>query len=128
MSKHISYLSETFDDYLSALDGVKSLDDLRAVVATYRRFANDAFRVVSAMHEREWPAFRKGLRLERKQKFAGMPWAEKYGAVLLPEVMLRVAAIALKFKVPWGCAFIRAKDIGMIIERDGIARFAKEAA
>jgi len=128
MGVHVRYLDETFNEYLSALDGAKSLDDLRTVVATYRRFANDAFRVVSAMHEREWPAFRKGLRLERKQKFAGMPWAEKYGAVILPEVMLRVAAIALKFKVPWGCAFIRAKYVGMIIEQDGIARIAREAA
>jgi len=127
MGVHVRYLDETFNEYGEALDRAKSLDDLREVVTQYRRFAYDAVRLVAKMKANEWPAFKKGLRLERKGKFAGEDFAKKYGAVLMPEVMFKVGMIAHQFHVPWGCAFLHAKDLGKIVECDGIAKFSEEA-
>lgn len=128
MGQHIGYCDETLNDYGKALDDAKSLHDLRSVVAAYRRFADDAHGIVSQMEDGEWQTFKKGLRLERKGKFAGDDWAKKYGAVLMPEIMLHIGLIALQFKVPWGCAFIRAKESGMISESDGIVTVKEKHA
>lgn len=125
MGKHIGYLDETFDEYGVAIDRAASIRDLREAVQKFRRFANDACKVVSKMDDEGWRAFKKGLRLERKGKFAGEDWAEKYGAVLMPEVMFRIGILAVKFHVPWGCAFLRAKQEGLIIERGGVVQIKK---
>lgn len=128
MSEHVGYLSETFADYNHCIDDAMTVCDIRECTVKFRRFADDAYRAASKMKESEWKFFRKGLREERKGKFAGNEWAAKYGAILLPEVMMRIGMLAVQFHVPWGCAFLRAKQCGIIEENDGIVRLVNKEA
>jgi hypothetical protein len=85
--------------------------------------AGDALPIVEGMDLSAFLAFGEGMRQERRGKFAGEEWAAKYGAVLMPEVLMRVGMIAGHFKAPWGCAYIRCKEEGMIKETGGTARW-----
>jgi len=124
----IGYISDTVSDYGKALDCCKSASDLKAVTALYRRVASDADAVAQEMLDTEFAEFAAGLKKERKGLFAGEEWCEKYGAILMPELMIHVTIAADKFKVPFGLAFIKAVESGFIVEKDGVATWRGKAA
>jgi len=121
----INNYSEPIPDYGKAIDGATSVDALRAAIEPFKLIANDALTVANAMLRSDWNDFKKGLKSERRGKFAGIPWTERYGAILLPTVMLMVGMTASKFMVPWGVAYIRHKEFGHIKEADGVATWNK---
>ena len=124
----IHYTSDTLKDYVDGLTKSKTLEDLQAHCQTYQRVADDAFKVTRDMKAEDFGAFIKGLRKERKSEFAGEEWAEKYGAVLMPEILMKVGVIADKYMVPWGCAYIRLRDVGRITEPNRVARWNEPSA
>ena len=124
----IHYTSDTCADYLKGVRAAKTLAALQEHVMTYRRVANDAHEIVQKMDQPAFLAFQKGERSERRGKFAGEDWAAKYGAVILPAVLMQIGLIAQHFGAPWGCAFIRCKEEGMIKEDGGIARWISREA
>jgi hypothetical protein len=105
------------------LTAAKTLDALQSHVQTFRRVADDAWQVAQAMDEKSFLSFVNGVRRERRGHFAGAEWAEKYGAILMPSVLMRVSMVADQFKVPWGCAYIRLRDVGRISEQGNVARW-----
>lgn len=98
-------------DYTKALTECLTLDELRELVNAYAPLALDAQPVVAAMTADDFTEFRKGLKSERRGKFAGVEWAQRFGAVLMPLPMMRITQIAQEFKVPFGVAWQRCKDI-----------------
>lgn len=98
-------------DYAAALTKCESLAELRELITVYAELAVDAKAVVDAMTEAEWPAFVKGLKSERRGKFAGDDWAKRYGAILMPMPMMRISEIASQFQAPFGVAWQRCRDI-----------------
>ena len=49
---------------------------------------------------------------------------ERFGNVIVPDLMFQVSMVASQFGVPWGLAFVRLKDAGIIVYDDtGIARW-----
>lgn len=125
MSLPINYLSACDEDYAKGLKAAKSLDDLVTHVEIYRRVADDAWQVVSKMSGEQFLEFRKGYVQETKGNFAGEEFAEKYGDVMMPATLFQVSMVANHFKTPWGCAFIRLKEVGKITEKKGIATYAE---
>lgn len=121
MTLPINYLSECDRDYSRGLVAAKTLEELQTHVEIYRRVADDAWQVVSQMSGEDFAEFMKGSRSERKGKFAGEAFAEKYSDVLMPKVLFMVSMTANHFKAPWGCTFIRMKEVGRITEAHGIA-------
>ena len=101
---------EQDSDYTKALTECLTLDDLRALVDAYKPLALDAVPVVAAMTDADFLVFRKGLKSERRGKFAGEAWAERFGAVLMPLPMMRITQIKDQFKVPFGVAWQRCKE------------------
>lgn len=106
-----SMMGDQAADYAKALTECHTLADLRALVDAYKPLALDAVPVVDAMTDDDFAAWRKGLKTERRGKFAGETFAEKYGAVLMPMPMLKIVEIADRYKVPFGVAWQRAKDL-----------------
>lgn len=119
----IHYTSETAKDYTDGLTKAKTLPQLQEHVETYLRVANDAYQVTKGMTKPEFIEWRSGLAKERKGEFAGEPFALKYGAVLMPEILMRVSMVADEYKVPWGLAYIRLREVGRITEPNRIARW-----
>ena len=122
----IGYQSEPIEDYQKALNGAKTLDGLRKAVGKFALIAGDAAEVVSGMDEDAFKEWAAGLAMERKKQFAGEDWVEKYGAIVMPIVMLEVGMIAQHFGAPWGCAYIRMKEAGRIKEVCGVAQLVKQ--
>lgn len=121
--KPISYVSDQAGDYCEALSRCKSLDELTRLLESYHTIFPDAL-AATPKDEIEFIDFMAGVRKERRGKFAGEGFMKRFGAVLLPELLVRVGAVAARFHVPWGCAFLRLRDAKRIQFDDfGIARW-----
>jgi hypothetical protein len=117
----IGYISETATDYANAIRECKTLAHLRLVTEKYRRVADDAYLIALQMTDKDFKEWLAGLAVESKGRFAGDEFALKYGALMMPETLFKVAIVASEYGVPWGCAFIRLKDVGKIKENSGVA-------
>lgn len=122
----ISYMTEPVQDYAKAIDSCQSVQELQQCLASWRLVTDDAWRTAQTMTESQWGYFKKGLRAERRGRFAGTKWAQRYSDILLPALMFRVGMVAQQFMVPWGVAYIRCVEAGKIVERGGIATWCKE--
>ncbi len=118
--KQITFYSECDKEYSDGLKNCDSLSKLVAYVVKWKPLASDAYEIVRFMNTIDWDEFLKGWKKERRGKFAGEEWSAKYGAIILPEMLLRVSMTAMQFKVPWGLAFHRLKDNGLIKSRNRI--------
>ena len=90
----ITHTSDLSADYAAGLRTCADLPSLRAFVRGWRELAPDAAEAVGAMTDDDWPSYQKGLKKESRGKYAGDAWAERYGAILMPALLLRVSMIA----------------------------------
>lgn len=102
---------EQDQDYAKALTECETLADLRALVDAYRPLVLDAVPVVDAMTEVDFIEWRKGLKLERRGKFAGDDFARKFGAVLMPLPMERITELAREYQAPFGVTWFRCLEL-----------------
>ena len=102
---------ETPEQYASDLSACKTLDELRACMGKYSYLATDAAPIVSAMTEADFQVFVRGLKYERRGKFAGEKWAKQFAAVLMPEPMFTVARLANEYKAPFDVTLRRIKEV-----------------
>ena len=109
----IGYLSEPIEEYVLAIDGCKTLEELRIVLESYREIAHDALLAIPK-DDVEFAYFLNGLRQERKGKFSGGEWMGKFGSILFPGLMMDVQMVAFTYKAPWGAAFIRLQEAGVV--------------
>ncbi len=103
--------SKDVQDYVRQLTDAETLSDLSNLMALYSDLAIDAGWAVAMMTEADFLEFRRGLKQERKGRFAGEQWARKYSAVLMPLPMLRIAEMAERYKVPFAVAWRRIKEV-----------------
>src|SRR3990167_4761944 len=122
----VGYLDELVADYTKQRQAAKTLPELWQVTARWEPVAGDAFDVVSRMTAAQFKRYQKGERMERKKQYAGDEWAAEFGAILIPEMLLRIGVIAQEYSVPDGCAFIRAVEVGRFKKREG--RFYDDVA
>jgi len=120
--KAVTYLSECDKEYISELNQCDSLAKLVAHTVKWKPIANDAYEIACYMNYTDWYEFEKGYALEKKNRVhgAGLEWQEKYAAIVLPEILLRVSVIAVQFQVPWGLAFHRLIDAKMLKKSRGV--------
>jgi hypothetical protein len=107
--------TDPVEAYQRAVSAAKSPLELADAIEPYAEIAPDAVAAVRTIER--WSDFATGLARERKGHFAGEDWARRYGAILLPEFMFKVSIVAEQFKVPWGLAFGRLRDVGRIQKR-----------
>jgi hypothetical protein len=108
----IGYLTEDpAKDYAAMLDAAVDADDLRAKLKGWRKLAPDAIAAARKMDARDFAEFKRGLQSERGGVFAGEEWADRFMDILLPSRMLRASMLANDFKVPWGLAWLRLKEL-----------------
>jgi len=107
----INYYSETQTDYKNDIDKVKSLEDLKKVMAKYKEHAIDAFAVVQKMDEARFKKLLKSIKMERRKKFANDDLAN---IILCPMPMLEISMLAMHCHAPYGTAWIRAKELGAL--------------
>ena len=106
-----SLVGEHAKEYADALTHAETLEQLRALVEDYCQLALDAWPIAQALTDDEFQAFRAGLKKERRGQFAGHDWATRFGAILLPWPMFRIALLAEEYKVPFGLAWARYLEL-----------------
>ena len=107
--------------YAKGLKAARNVEELVTHIGLYDRVAADALDVASRMSMTDFLEFKAGLAQEQRGTFAGEDFAKKYADVMMPRVMFEVSMTAEQFKAPWGCAYIRLREVGRIIEKNGIA-------
>lgn len=123
MSAPVTYISDHHKEYSTGITQCETLERLKEFLEHWAPFAPDAYKVSISMDAVDFVDFRQGMLKERRGKFAGDRWAEKFGEILLPGLMLNVSAVAQHFNAPWGAAFIRLQQEGYIVEQNGIYYF-----
>lgn len=113
----IHYTSEQAHEYAAALTAADTREKLLAVLTAYRPLAADAL-AAAPQDDAEFEAWRAGLARERHGRFAGFGWSARWGALLMPELMLRISLVASDFRVPFGCAALQLKEAGRVVVRD----------
>jgi hypothetical protein len=116
----VTYLSDFAKEYALGLRGCTDLPRLREFALHWGGLCPDAFESVRRMNDEDWPTFKDGLAKESKGKYAGDTWAERYGDILMPALLLRVDVIAQQFGAPWGTAFLRLEQTGIIQRRGDV--------
>ncbi len=120
--KPITYVSDQARDYSDALRKVRNYTELLGLVNQYQAIAGDAVEAVQAGltdPDAFWNDFLEGHAKEMRGEYSGDEWAERFGMIPMPEIIMRVGLIAVHFGVPWGCAFIRLKEMGMLKKSRG---------
>jgi hypothetical protein len=80
--------------------------------------ANDALEAIKAPWF-NWKEYKKGMAIEKTGKYSGDEWLEKYGAILLPAVIMFIGLQAAHFVCPDGLIFIRACESGYLKKNAG---------
>lgn len=111
----LTYVSDDFEEtYDRMLDAAKSRSALLDSLREWTTYAPDALEAAKAMPAADFDEWRKGLASERTGTFAGEDWARRFGAITMPERMLRASMVAQQFQVPWGTAWIRLREEGLL--------------
>lgn len=119
----VSYYSDFAHEYALGLQACNTFPRLREFSLHWAGLAYDAFEIVRKMDEASWADFQAGKQKENRGVYAGDRWAKKYGAILMPELLLTVAAIAEQWGVPWGTAFLQCEKAGLIVRRGDVYVF-----
>jgi hypothetical protein len=82
-----------------------------AWLAGWMPFVPDALAVVNGMNASAFDEWQRGLRIERKRGFAGEEWIKRFGALLLPEQLIRASLKAHELSVPMGAVLIRMQEV-----------------
>jgi hypothetical protein len=101
---HVNPVWEPAEEYATAIRGVESREALISTLCSWEPIAWDALDAAGELTEDAWRELQVGLKDRRKQR---RTYAEKYGAILLPEIMLFVSFVAHQFHIPWGMTFNR---------------------
>lgn len=121
----VSNVDEIPLTYAKALENARTLDHLRTAVRLYGEVAIDAVAVVDQFDADDFVKWRGALQMERRGKFCGEKYPEadvrKFLPILMPELMFKITMVAEQFKVPWGLAYNRLKEVGRLKVRNGVA-------
>lgn len=117
----VGMADEIPEEYARAIDQATTRKDLLSVVMRYGEVAADAVDLVQRMHDEDFEDWRHALKKERKGRFMGEEAFARFGAIILPEVMFKVATVASDYQVPWGLAYHRLKDVGRLTIKDDVA-------
>lgn len=97
------------------LSACQSVADLRALLSDWPSLT-DAAAVVEAMTDADWKSWR--LFHKRSQPDSKVPppmsgWKRGYGALVIPQRFLDAITVADHYRAPFGCAWIRLKEMGL---------------
>lgn len=110
----VGYLDECDDDYIEELKHCYCLYDLQKVTEKWKWIARDAYLLTMSWTPDDFKAYQKWRKLEAEGKFQGEKQAELYGPILMPEKLFQISIVKIQFHVPWGTAYIRMKQEGLL--------------
>jgi len=102
--------NEVISRYENALTAATTYSQLLDVCEKWKGTFPDIEKPIKEMRKAGFREWRKGLEQERKGIFAGLTHAERYSAILMPELAIKATMLAEDYGVPWGAAYIRLRE------------------
>lgn len=104
----ICYTTDIVLPYVQAIRQCKTADELRKELSDYwTALCPDAVEQAKDITDEQWAYVKKNSKVRRNAKKV----SEIAGAILLPETLIRIAALQQAFSVPDGCCYIRLKEL-----------------
>lgn len=123
----IDYLTEyPHEEYNEAIDDATSCGGLVNYLADKRDLHDDAYQHANKMTCEDFELFKEALAVERMGEHD--PRIIPFQCITMPEIPFIVSLRSGQFKVPFGACFIRMKDLGFLVIRDGMVRLQEPAA
>lgn len=115
------WLDELPAEWQKTVDSASSFAGLLDAIETdWRPLVEDARQEVLVSAEDEWPVFAGGLAEERAKRFAGESWAKRWGAVLIPDVLMVLGTLPSSMSMPVRVACRRLVEVDILAEQDGV--------
>lgn len=110
----VGYLTESPSRaYAIGLRRARSLEELLEYLAKWEGLVDDAIGCVKKWSPSDFKKWLKVCDEETRGNYTGDENADKYGMVLMPELMFKADILATEFHCPWGTAIIRLKSMGI---------------
>jgi hypothetical protein len=119
--KDIGYRTEVVEQYAKGLHSCKDWKEVKNYVDKWKFLAQDAV-IFTKMCSKKYD-WQMCLKLIKKNNLSK---DEKHivtdiGYIFMPAVIFHVGIMADQFRVPWGCMYIRLKEVGSVLEKKGIS-------
>jgi hypothetical protein len=109
--KEVGYLTGSpARAYAIGLRRARSLKELQAYLSKWEGLVDDALGVVKKWRSSDFKEWLKVCDEETRGNYTGDANADKYGAVLMPELMFKADVLAIEFNCPWGTAVMRLRN------------------
>lgn len=113
--KLVPYLYEPVEDYVEDIRSAKSPEELKVKLVKWQWIAEDACIAADKIDKTNWKEWKQFLKdSKREDIIIKEDLMDKYGPILLPEKMLNVSLVATKFNAPWGAAYNRMLEEGVL--------------
>lgn len=126
--KSINYTDESDVAYSKGLARCRVPEDLTELVERFAPLFPDAYEQGKYLSNEDFMQFRAGFKKERKGIFAGEDFMKRFGAVLLPANLIHIGMVANQYGVPFGLAFCRMKENGMLSIKNGVCKMIENAS
>lgn len=114
---NVPYTADYDMEWQEGLNKCRCLQDLKNLVEEFRPLVESAAKIVNNMTtEAQFKAFKSNLKKERKGEWC---CDDAAAMILIPTPMMHISMVAFNFHVPFGCAFNRMKDLGMLHIAEG---------
>lgn len=107
-------IDTTERDWSRGIDQTENELDLFKFIETWMPYVSDAYQAASSMTPFLFKEFKEGLKKERKNIFAGEIWADRFGALLMPENLMTASLLAEKFHAPLVICLSRMEQEGLL--------------
>lgn len=109
--EEVGYITPLDKDYAAGLKAVVGPKSFQRFLDKWDYWLDEDTRKLTG---KDWASI--GLLLEdcRKEDVVPENKHDPAMALVMPEKMMKVTMVAIKFGAPWGCAYIRMKEDGVI--------------
>ena len=91
----------------------KNKEELLKMLNEYKEIADDSIKIAKTFTDKDFKQFKTDLKKAKKDQ--GEEWNkkfnERFGIIIMPKKLVISTLIASKYLAPWGCAFIRCKEL-----------------
>jgi len=115
----VTDVGKIYSERLSAAVAA-GVTEFREFIHEWRELAPDAEQAANA----EGFEFEKdAMEMERRGRFSGEDAVRRFGAIILPENLMRASMVAVQYHVPDGLALRRLVDVGRLKMVGGVFRW-----
>jgi len=109
--ENINYLTELDTAFTKDLMAIQGTELFEKFIKKWKYWLDEETKKLSG---KDWKWVNPLIKECRNEKITPEKRHDPASALLMPERIFKISLVAWHFKVPWGCAYIRMKEMGQI--------------